>query len=39
MVEVLEFVFKDAWHFMGIMILILWIGICVGIARGVFRVR
>jgi hypothetical protein len=39
MIEVLEFTFKSFWNFVGVCFLILWIGICVGIARAGVRVK
>jgi hypothetical protein len=39
MIEVLEFIFKDFWHFAGVCFLILWIGICAGIARAGIRIK
>jgi hypothetical protein len=39
MVEVLEFVFKDAWNFIATLILIAWLGIWIGIARAGIRIK
>jgi len=39
MVEVLQFIFKDAWNFIATFLLIAWLGIWIGVARAGIRLR
>ena len=39
MVAVLEFIFKSAWNFLGVLFLIAWTCAWIGIARGAIRIK